>query len=234
MALLAVAGYCLRMSFYRESSRRLQEHFDTTGLADRLEEAIITDQLSEADQQFVSERDFFFLSTVDADGFPTVSHKGGGVGLVTVVDPRTLAFPSYDGNGMYLSMGNIDATAKIGLLFVDFVKPTRLRVQASASVSEDDELMAAYPGAQMIVRAEIVATFGNCPRYIHRHERVETSRYVPDGDGNAPLAPWKRIDILQDVVPAPDRARIDAEGGAISFDQYAEILEEEAGGSAGH
>ncbi|MGI9595620.1 MAG: pyridoxamine 5'-phosphate oxidase family protein [Acidimicrobiales bacterium] len=217
-------------SFYTESSRRLQQQFDTVALADRLEAAIITEELSEPDQQFVSERDFFFLSTVDEAGFPTVSHKGGDLGLVTVVDSRTLAFPSYDGNGMYLSMGNIDATAKIGMLFVDFVKPTRLRVQATATVDDDDELMAAYPGAQLIVRARIVAAFGNCPRYVHRHQRVETSRYVPDAEGEAPLAPWKRIDLLQDVIPDADRPRVVAAGGPINSDQYEAILEEEAGG----
>lgn len=219
-------------SFYGRSSRELQERFDTVGLADRLEAAIVVPELSEDDQRFVAQRDFFFLSTVSVDGFPTVSHKGGDVGLVTVVDPSTLAFPSYDGNGMYLSMGNLAETARIGMLFIDFVNPTRLRVQATASLSADDELMARYPGAELIVLARITAAFTNCPRYIHRHDRVESSRYVPDDSGQAPLAPWKRIDGLQDVIPEADRPRVEAAGGPINVDQYAAILEEEAGGAA--
>ena len=221
-------------SFYSESSRRLQERFETIALADRLEAAIITDRLSDADQQFVTGRDFFFLSTVGADGFPTVSYKGGDVGLVTVVDPGTLAFPSYDGNGMYLSMGNLAETARIGMLFIDFVKPTRLRVQGTATIDEADqsnELLGRYPGAELIVRVEITAAFTNCPRYVHRHDRVETSRYVPDDEGRAPLAPWKRIDVMQDVLPGAERSRVEAEGGPISLEQYEAILDSEATGS---
>ncbi len=218
-------------SFYSESSRRLQEQFETVALADRLEAAIIADRLSDADQEFVAGRDFFFLSTVGDDGFPTVSYKGGGVGLVTVVDPGTLAFPSYDGNGMYLSMGNLAETAKVGLLFIDFVKPTRLRVQGRATIEGADrssDLAGRYPGAELIVRVEITAAFTNCPRYVHRHDRVETSRYVPDDEGRAPLAPWKRIDVMQDVLSTAERSQVEAEGGRISVEQYEEILEGEA------
>ena len=49
-------------------------------------------------------------------------------GFVQVVDERTLAFPNYDGNGMYLSMGNLAATHAVGLLFIDFERQRRLRV----------------------------------------------------------------------------------------------------------
>jgi uncharacterized protein YecE (DUF72 family) len=66
---------------------------------------------------------------VDGSGQPTCSYRGGDPGFVKVVEPGTIAFPSYDGNGMFLSMGNIRATAKVGLLFIDFETPHRLRVQ---------------------------------------------------------------------------------------------------------
>lgn len=220
-------------SFYSRSSRELQERFDSVALADRLEQVVISDQLGEADQEFVASRDFFFLSTVGADGFPTVSYKGGGPGFVALLGPRTLAFPSYDGNGMFLSMGNLVETAKIGMLFIDFVEPRRLRVQATADLNNDADLLARYPGAQLVVVAEVTAAFVNCPRYVHRHDRVAASKYVPDEQGDAPFAPWKRLDGLQDAVPAADRARIAEEGGPISRDQYAAILEEEAGSGGG-
>ena len=214
--------------FYRPAARQLQDRFDTTRLADRLEAAIVVDELRPDDQSFVSERDFFFLSTVSADGFPTVSYKGGGPGLVTVVDPRTLAFPSYDGNGMYLSMGNIDETGNIGMLFIDFERPARLRVQARAALSDDESLLERYPGAQLVVRAEISQAWVNCPRYIHRHRRVADSPYVPDREGEAPLAPWKRLDGLHDALPEADRAQVADAGGPISRQRYAELLDEEA------
>lgn len=215
--------------FYGPAARRLQAQFETEALADRLEAAIVVAELSEADQHFITERDFFFLSTVSTDGFPTVSYKGGAPGLVAVLDRVTLAFPSYDGNGMYLSMGNIDETAKVGLLFIDFEQPARLRVQATAALSERSDLLERWPGAQVAVVAQITQAWINCPRYIHRHHRVSDSPYVPDADGQAPLAPWKRIDFVNDVLPSADRAMVADAGGPISRERYAEILDEESG-----
>lgn len=219
--------------FYGPASRRLQSRFETESLADRLEQAIVVPELSEPDQAFVAERDFFFLSTVSADGFPTVSYKGGGRGLVAVIDPATLAFPSYDGNGMYLSMGNIDETAKIGMLFIDFEQPARLRVEATATLSDRADLLKRWPGAELAVLAEITRAWVNCPRYIHRHQRVADSSYVPDDDGRAPLAPWKRLDGITDSLRASDQALVADAGGPISHQRYAELLADEAGTGGG-
>jgi len=211
------------MTFYTEAQRALQDAFDSRPLADTLEMAIVRDELDESQAEFIASRDFFFLSTVTAEGHPTVSYKGGGVGTVTVVDERTLAFPAYDGNGMFLSMGNISDTAKIGLLFIDFETPNRVRVQATATVSDNDELLSAYPGALLIVRATIDQVFVNCARYIHKHTRGESSKYVPDDDGSQPVATWKRIDLLQGALTEEDQAAA-AGDGLITQEEYAEAL----------
>lgn len=141
------------MSINTEPQRKLQEQFDCRRLADTIEQAIVTDRLDDRHIGFISSRDYFYLSTVNAAGEPTVSYKGGGAGLVRVVDNKTLAFPAYDGNGMMLSLGNISDTAKIGLLFIEFEVPNRVRVQATATLHDDDPLLADYPGAILIVRA---------------------------------------------------------------------------------
>ncbi len=209
------------MSFYTESQKKLQADFDSRKLADRVEQAIVTDEIvPEIHQDFIESRDFFFLATVNAQGEPTVSHKGGPVGVVTIVDANTLAFPSYDGNGMFLSMGNIVETTKIGLLFIDFETPNRIRVQATATLSKDDPLMANYPGAQLIVRAKVDKVFLNCARLIHKHTRVSTSPYVPDENGETPFPAWKRIDLVQDGLPSKDVGRTAEEGGVITQDEY--------------
>jgi predicted pyridoxine 5'-phosphate oxidase superfamily flavin-nucleotide-binding protein len=212
------------MSFYTEVQRNLQEEFDSRPLADAVQAAIVEDELNEKHIPFIESRDFFFLSTVNADGEPTVSHKGGDVGTVTVVDSKTLAFPAYDGNGMFLSMGNIQDTAKIGMLFIDFETPNRVRVQATATLHRDDELLEKYPGAVLIVRAHVDRVFLNCARYIHKHTRVETSPYVPDADGKQPFPVWKRIDALQDHLREDDRGRADDAGGVVTEEQYTEAL----------
>ncbi|MEL6893533.1 MAG: pyridoxamine 5'-phosphate oxidase family protein [Actinomycetota bacterium] len=212
------------MAFYTAAQRDQQERFESRPLADALEAAIVTDEVSEEQAAFISSRDFFFLSTVNERGEPTVSFKGGGVGTVTVVDPSTLAFPIYDGNGMFLSVGNIADTAKIGMLFIDFETPQRVRVQADAEVHHDHELLTAYPGAIAVVIAHVTAAFVNCARYIHRHERVEDSKYVPDESGAQPVPSWKRIDMIQGFLGEADRVAVEAAGGTITGEDYAERL----------
>lgn len=213
------------MAFYTESQKAMQAQFDSLPLAAAVETAIVRDELDEMHQGFIESRDYFFLSTVDSSGCPTVSHKGGPPGIVTVLDPSTIAFPNYDGNGMFLSMGNIVDTAKIGLLFMDFETPNRIRVQATAKVSSDDELLSRYPGANLIVRAHVDKVFINCARYIHKHTRVETSPYVPAADGAQPFPAWKRIDFLQDSLRPEDQGRAELEGGVITEDEYGAKLQ---------
>jgi uncharacterized protein len=153
--------------------------------------------------------DMFFLATADAQGCPQCSYKGGDPGFVRVLDEHTIAFPNYDGNGMYLSMGNVLVNQHVGLLFVDFVseRPSRLRLNGIASVDEDDELMAAYPEAQFIVRVRATQVFPNCPRYIHRMALVERSRFVPRTECETPVPGWKRTEWARDVLPEGDPAR---------------------------
>jgi uncharacterized protein len=209
------------VAFYSESQKQLQQQFESQALAERVEQAIVADAIDPGmHQPFIESRDFFFLSTVNGSGEPTVSYKGGDTGIVTVVDEHTIAFPNYDGNGMFLSMGNIAETSKIGLLFIDFETPNRVRVQATATVSADDPLMAKYPGATLIVRGKVDKVFLNCARLIHKHARIETSPYVPDASGQTPYPAWKRIDFVQDALRPGDQGRAEAAGGLINMEEY--------------
>jgi len=195
---------------YHEGSRRLQDRFDTRRLADRLVERTVRATLDADDKAFVESMDMFFLATADEEGRPTCSYKGGDPGFVRVLDERTIAFPNYDGNGMYLSIGNLLLNPEVGLLFVSFERRRRLRLQGTASVDPDDELAATYPGAQFVVRVRAREVFPNCPRYIHRYELVERSSYVPRAEREPPVPDWKRRDWARDVLPAGDPARPDA------------------------
>lgn len=206
--------------FYTPEQRKLQEQHDSLNLADVVVQAIVRDEIEAPHIPFIESRDFFFLSTVNAEGEPTVSYKGGPKGAVKVLDSKALVFPNYDGNGMFKSMGNIAASPKVGLLFIDFETPNRIRVQGNASLSTDDELMAEFPGANMLIRIEVTACFLNCARYIHKHERLSDSPYVPTADGQQPFPSWKRIDLLQDALPTKDQGRTEAEGGTITFEDY--------------
>jgi uncharacterized protein len=195
-------------STYHEGSRALQERFDTKRLADRLEARFLTGEpvIDERARAFIESVDMFFIATADREGLPNCSYKGGEPGFVRVVDNQTIAFPNYDGNGMYLTMGNLLANPHVGLLFISFEERKRLRLNGIASQSEEDELMAAYPGAQFITRVRATQVFPNCPRYIHHYELVKRSRFVPDEQCETPVPAWKQEDWAVDVLPEGDRA----------------------------
>jgi predicted pyridoxine 5'-phosphate oxidase superfamily flavin-nucleotide-binding protein len=192
---------------YHRGHRSLQQQFDTTRLADRLDEAIVKDRIDRNDRAFIERADMFFLATVDANGHANCSYKGGEPGFVRVVDERTIAFPNYDGNGMYLSMGNVLETRQVGLLFIDFEHQHRMRLNGEASIDANDPLMAEYPEAQFIVRVRAREVFPNCPRYIHRMQLVERSRFVPKAACETPVPSWKKGEWVADVLPEHDRAR---------------------------
>ena len=192
---------------YHEGNRYFQDRFDTRRLADRIEERIVRDYMDDNDKAFLARMEMFFLATADEEGFPNCSYKGGEPGFVRVVDDRTIAFPNYDGNGMYLSMGNLKKNPKIGLLFIDFENQWRFRYNGIASVRDDDPLIAHYPEAQFIVRVAARQVFPNCPRYIHKMQIVERSRFVPHAACQTPVPDWKRDDWAADVLPANDPAR---------------------------
>ena len=131
--------------FYSNHQQTLQEEFESSGLADRLQAFIVRETFDEAAQEFVEAADFFFLSSVDQDGFPTVSHKGGDPGFVKVTGPGTFVFPFYDGNGMYFSAGNIAGHPQVGLLFISFEHPHRVRIHGNAQLVRDKKVLSLWP-----------------------------------------------------------------------------------------
>jgi uncharacterized protein len=179
---------------YHGGNRHFQDRFDTRRLADRIDQRLVRDSIDDDDRAFIERMDMLFLATADADGSPNCSYKGGDPGFVRVLDPHTIAFPSYDGNGMYLSMGNVLANPRVGLLFIDFERGKRMRLNGVASIDEQDPLLAEYPEAQLVVRVRATEVFPNCPRYIHQMRLMERSRFVPHAECETPIPSWKRRD----------------------------------------
>lgn len=194
-------------NLFDDSHRKLQRRFDTERLADRIEQRLCHDRLSEDDRAFIARLDMFFLATVSAAGQPSCSYKGGDPGFVRSVDAGTLIFPNYDGNGMYLSMGNLSATAQVGMLFIDFARPQRLRVHGEARIVPADTIDPPFAGAQFVVSVAVQQVFPNCPRYIHSMQETAHSEFVPHDGEVAPVPKWKRMDWAVDVLPAGDPAR---------------------------
>jgi uncharacterized protein len=176
--------------------RELQDRFDSRRLADRLAERLSRSAFSAEDKAFIESRSMFFLATADAAGQPDCSYKGGLPGFVRVTGASELSFPSYDGNGMFRSLGNVLANPRVGILFLDFEQPRRLRVNGIARIEDPT---AEFEGAQLIIRVSAEAIFPNCPRYIHRMQLVETSVYAPRPGHEPPEPRWKES--FKDVLP---------------------------------
>ena len=192
---------------YNDGSRELQDRFDTRRLADRIEERFFAVATIDADDRaFIESCDMFFLATADESGRPNCSYKGGEPGFVRVLDERTIAFPNYDGNGMYLTAGNALVNAHVGLLFISFEQRKRMRLNGVATHSEDDPLLAEYPEAQFLWRVEATEVFPNCPRYIHEYRLVERSRFVPKSECKTPVPAWKTREWANDVLRTDDAA----------------------------
>jgi predicted pyridoxine 5'-phosphate oxidase superfamily flavin-nucleotide-binding protein len=101
-------------------------------LADGVERRIVGAEITAQHKEFIETRDMFWLATVDHEGRPTVSYKGGDPGFVRVLDTKTIAFPCYDGNGMFYSMGNLMGNSKVGMLLSILTDP------AARSRARDD------------------------------------------------------------------------------------------------
>jgi predicted pyridoxine 5'-phosphate oxidase superfamily flavin-nucleotide-binding protein len=195
-----------RVHDYHDGNRYFQDRFDTRRLADHIATRA-KDHIDAPAREFIEHADMFFLATCDHRGLPTCSYKGGDPGFVRVLDASWLAFPNYDGNGKYQSMGNLRKNPHVGMLFVDFEQRRRLRLQGIATIQEEDELCATYPGAQFIIRVQVTEVYGNCPRYLHKYQLVERSAYVPRSDQETPIPDWKRRDEMQALLPADEPAR---------------------------
>lgn len=207
-------------SFYTDAQRAMQARFDARPLGETMRRAVVHADLTDRDRAFIASRDMLFLATVDARGQPSCSYKGGEPGFVHVVDARTLEFPLYDGNGMFISSGNIAAHAQVGLLFIDFETPNRLRVQGRATLHTDAARLAAHPGADLVVQVDIDAVFVNCSRHVHTYQRVALSRYSPGEGRTSPYPEWKRIDAFQNALVPRDAGQTAAAGGTITVSEY--------------
>lgn len=192
---------------YHDGQRSLQDAFDSRRIADRLDQVTYSRELAGPQQAFIERAEMFFLATAGPDGQPDCSFKGGRAGFVRVLSPTELAWPDYDGNGQFRSLGNLKTNPRAGLLFVDWERPARLRVNGVVSISAEDVLRATWEGAQLVVRLAVRQVFPNCPRYIPRMHTLEVSPYAPGLAHEPPRPGWKDDPRFRDALPAKDRTQ---------------------------
>lgn len=190
---------------YGDGARALQDEFDSRRLADRLQELTLHGEMNDGDIELIREQRAVWVATVDADGWPDVSYKGGLPGFVQVVDASELRLPIYNGNGMWRTLGNVLDNGRVALLFVDQSRPWRVRLHGTGAVLTDPAAVSAFHGAEAVLQVRVARVFPNCGRYIHRDDEV--SPFVPQPGHDTPVPDWKRIPILREVLPEHDPAR---------------------------
>lgn len=150
----------------------MREQYGTTESAKKLEERGIAGTLSFLFKLYIESTDFFFLATANRTGETDCSFRGGERGFVRVVDDKTIVFPDYPGNGLFQSLGNLLENPNIGMLFIDFEKGQRLRVNGTAVISTDASDLAGYSGALSVVKVTVREAYTNCSRRIPKMMRV--------------------------------------------------------------
>src|SRR5678816_4439402 len=194
------------MSLYHEGHRELQDRYRGRAVADRLEQHRMHCAFTDTDREFIETAHFFFLATAWGESVDC-SMKGGVPGFVRVTAPNEIAWPDYDGNRMYRSLGNILRNPRVGLLFIRFDgklfnNAGRLRISGCAEIDESAAAVAGLPGAKRLVRVTAEHIFTNCPRYIPKLSLEETSVYVPREGYRPPDPPWKSMPFVKDIFEA--------------------------------
>jgi uncharacterized protein len=110
---------------------------------------------SPSQRNWIARADTFFIASSHPDGGADASHRGGTAGFVRVINETRLEFPDYAGNKMFNTLGNISATGRIGLLFLDFEHGHTLQLSGRAEVIWDEATTAIYPGAERVVRFDL-------------------------------------------------------------------------------
>jgi len=145
----------------------LQERWQTTALWDEARrQRLLWDRIPPELHARIENAPFFFLATSSPDGRCDCSFKGGGPQLVRILDEKTFAFPDFDGNGAFMSLGNIVQNPNVGCLFIDFSDGSRLRVNGRAELFEQGPLLELFPDAKRVVRVSIEQVVPNCPKHI--------------------------------------------------------------------
>lgn len=126
-------------------------------------------------EAFLSGLDMFYLGTANAEGQPYIQYRGGPVGLLKVVDEKTLGFADFGGNRQYISTGNLSENPRAFLFLMDYVNAQRIKLWGRARIAENDPALLdrlgdpAYPGVvERAVLFEIEAWDANCPQHIHK------------------------------------------------------------------
>lgn len=136
-------------------------------------------------QEFIAERDSFYLGTASSDGQPYIQHRGGAKGFLKVLDEKTLAVADYAGNAQYISLGNLSENNKAFIFLMDYPHQRRIKIWGTAEFIENDPALLErvtdpdYPAKpQRVLVFRVKAWDLNCKQHIQQRFTVEDMRPI--------------------------------------------------------
>lgn len=132
---------------------------------------------SASDEQFIAERESFYIASVSPTGWPYVQHRGGPKGFLKILSPTRIGFADYRGNRQFITMGHASRNDRVALILMDYLNRSRLKLLGHltmAKVEDAEEGLLARlttPGEGKVERVatiDVEAIDWNCPQYIPR------------------------------------------------------------------
>jgi uncharacterized protein len=136
-------------------------------------------ELSLQQQEQISRADTFFIATDNPEHGADLSHKGGRPGFVQLVDSRRIAFPDYNGNSMFNTLGNIEISPAVGLIFIDFDTGRTLQLTGFASIDWNPERAREFTGAERVIDFKIIQLIDNTFGFPLQSKFRQFSRFNP-------------------------------------------------------
>lgn len=157
------------------SVRAAQAANGSAGLYDKIATKRRTDAFGTGEAEFIAACNSFFMASVSETGQPYVQHRGGSPGFLALIDEKTLAFPDFQGNRQYISLGNIAANDRVALILMDYPRRRRLKLfarielvdlAASADLAERLALPEYRGVPERAFLLHLEAFDWNCPQHI--------------------------------------------------------------------
>ncbi|MCJ8313725.1 MAG: pyridoxamine 5'-phosphate oxidase family protein [Saccharospirillaceae bacterium] len=140
---------------------------------------IITTSLSSSQIDFIRQCFFCFIASSNKQGQCDCSFRGSDIDcadsdlllpLLKVISPDVLIMPDFSGNGIFDTVGNFLDNKNIGMIFIDFEKGIRLRVNGEVKILQPtSEYLTLWPNAKRIFEITTKRCFFNC------NKRIKTS-----------------------------------------------------------
>ena len=105
------------------------------------------------------------------------------------------------------------------MLFNHFEPPLPHPLPGPRQIVKSGPLLSLFKEAELVIKVKVSETWMNCPRYIHRYQKLERSKYAPGVEDETPFCEWKRIDIVQDAIRPGDAAKVN-ELGTVTIEDW--------------